>query len=550
MCRKWRGWLLAFAVVLSGPATAAATAAEANAEANATPPVLPDRPEAELFNDVPAPWRAYLLAARRAERIEDPLQRCLAYPDLPGNQWPAGHAADHCRGHHAPSPLPVDALNRLLDEGQFDAAQLRLDALLRQHFSKSDFNEGIDFAFDGFSATNPEVDARTQHWLQARPDSAYAHLARGVYLLFAGIEARGSGFIRNTPASKLRDMEDLIARAVPELQLATRMQPKLMPAYAMQVLAAMYDSSALDVATVIQAAGRQDPACQTMYLRRMDALRPRWGGSYVAMLALAGEIQDHVGMRPQIAIYLGQPYAERGRMLMDADDYGHEVVELLDLAVRKGSLEEALSTAADAAFNANDASRDPWKGLAYLLQEARFRDGGRWADVNIARMLVRVEPVLAWRYAHRVLVWKPEDAGANFYFAAANHNIGRFEVADRHYRLAMEDHDFLEDSLDELISMWLFRSGLPRPEAAAKVAPDIERMLREFPDDGRARMYRIETGRYVGGVIKAEWVRDFLDKMDPKDPVQAGYRRFLDAWFAKAPGLREMVYRTGPAGKK
>ena len=35
---------------------------------------------------------AYFAQVRQAEQIADPEKRCLAYPDLPGNQWPAGAA--------------------------------------------------------------------------------------------------------------------------------------------------------------------------------------------------------------------------------------------------------------------------------------------------------------------------------------------------------------------------------------------------------------------------------------------------------------------------
>lgn len=538
MRRVPRGCWLVLGLALWVPAMAVA--------ADDPPPILLSRPEAELFRDAPAPWREYLLAARRAEAIEDALQRCLAYPDLPGNQWPAGHAEAHCKSH-AQTFLSADALNALLDAGQYDDVERRLDALLQRHFSTSDFSEEIDYAFDGFKRTSPQTDARTLAWLQQRPNSPYAHLARGMYLLAAGADARGSAFIQNTPANRIREMERLLAQAVPELEAATRLQPRLMPAYAELVLAAMYDSSVADAQAAVTAAGRQDPACQTLFMRRMDALRPQWGGSLEAMLTLAAEVQRYVAERPQLAIYVGQPYAERGLALMREDDFGREAVELLEIAVRKGSREDALSDAANALLNAHDDSRDPWKALAYLLQESRFKDGGRWEDVNISRMLLREEPALAWRYAQRVLAWKPDDSAANFYFAGANFNLGRIEVADRHLRIAIRDPDYVEDGLDALISMWLFRAGLSRPQAAAKVKPDLDRMLREFPDSGRALMYRIVSGLHEGGRIRAEWIKEFLDRMNPEDPKQAEFKRKLDAWMAENPGLRDTVNRARAA---
>ena len=64
-------------------------AAMLSTDASASPsPAIPDVPEAALFVGVAEPWRTYLTKAREAERIEDPLQRCLAFPDLPANHWP------------------------------------------------------------------------------------------------------------------------------------------------------------------------------------------------------------------------------------------------------------------------------------------------------------------------------------------------------------------------------------------------------------------------------------------------------------------------------
>ncbi|HXE67203.1 MAG TPA: hypothetical protein VN630_09185, partial [Rhodanobacteraceae bacterium] len=38
----------------------------------------------------------FLDAAKRAERITDPLQRCLAYPDPPGSHWNHDVVAAYC----------------------------------------------------------------------------------------------------------------------------------------------------------------------------------------------------------------------------------------------------------------------------------------------------------------------------------------------------------------------------------------------------------------------------------------------------------------------
>lgn len=509
-----------------GGALALVVAMRAHA-ADADLPSIPDRPEAELFKDVPAPWRDYLLKARAAERIADPMQRCLAYPDIPGNKWPQGHVSAHCQAHILLT-LPADRFNSLLDAGRFDELERQLDALLARHFEQQALSEEIDYVFDAFTPATPQVDARTRDWLAARPNSAYAHLARGIYLLQSGIDARGGKFIADTPRSQLQRMGELFAQAVPELEQAARLQPKLMPAHAWLVVAAMYDSDSTSKDAAVAMAGKFDPACQTMFMRRMNALRPRWGGSYDELLSLAGEVSRYVGQRPQLAVYQGRPYAYRGEMMIFDERFDRETAEMLDIAVRTGSDEKALNDAANVAFNAKDGSADDWKALAYLLQEARFDDGGWWANVNIARMLVRSEPYIALRYATRALKAKPDDAASHYYLAASNYNTRRFGEAESHYLKAVDDKDdagYRQVALQELVTMWMFDAGLDPKAGSAKAKPYLDRLIREYPDDGRARMYRIQNEGMLNERVPNEFVTDFEKRADPEDPPQA---RFLE----------------------
>ena len=62
---------------------------------------------------VPERWQAYLQAVHAADRIVDPLERCLAFPDLPGTHWSRDQTVAHCRTHHSPYLPPEEVLSRL-----------------------------------------------------------------------------------------------------------------------------------------------------------------------------------------------------------------------------------------------------------------------------------------------------------------------------------------------------------------------------------------------------------------------------------------------------
>lgn len=131
-------------------AAPAATPAPAPVAAPALRFTLPDgKPSPEVL--------AFLDAAVAARAIADPLARCLAFPDLPGNQWPAGLAKAHCEYLYG-ERLTGEQIKARIDAGDFAALDARLAADLARHFDAGDFSEAIhrDYAdIDGSPAGTP-----------------------------------------------------------------------------------------------------------------------------------------------------------------------------------------------------------------------------------------------------------------------------------------------------------------------------------------------------------------------------------------------------------
>src|SRR5687768_11257248 len=177
-------------------------------------PAIPEKPEAEQFKGTPAPWREYLVRARAAERMADPLQRCLAFPDLPGNRWPAGHAQAHCRYHNA-KVLTLAEVDAHLQSGDVAGLERSLSTTLDLHFSEDAFSEEIHRFFELFENANPETDRVTLLWLERAPRSAFALLARGTYYSGAARNARGGKWAAETPRERLREMTRLADLAAP-----------------------------------------------------------------------------------------------------------------------------------------------------------------------------------------------------------------------------------------------------------------------------------------------------------------------------------------------
>ncbi len=272
----------------------------------------------------PQNWSAYLSAAQQAERIEDPVQRCLAYPDLPGNQWPVGAAKARCPllAFKKPEAALAELASTLEEADGAQQLDRRYAALLDAHHNDAVQREAIYVAYSAFDASD-QARRIAERWLADAPDSPYAQTALGLILLTAAGEARGSEFYADTPESKLQTMQRLLAQAKPLLQSAQRTAPRLSPACIglMRIGNLEGDSVLRDAAT--QHCLKVDPLSWNVRFEWQRSLDPLWGGSFEALdqsveqirplvkqnPALGGMLARGVGMRAYVPVTQGQPRA-------------------------------------------------------------------------------------------------------------------------------------------------------------------------------------------------------------------------------------------------
>jgi tetratricopeptide (TPR) repeat protein len=263
----------------------------------------------------------------------------------------------------------------------------------------------------------------------------------------------------------------------------------------------------------------------------MVTLTPRWGGSYEAMLAYANELPALYGHRPQIAMYQGAPFGDRGDRLISDDQFTKETADVLDIATTTGSSEAHLHDAANVALFRTDAARDRLKAVGYLLQESRFKNGGAWADRNIGWVLLDVdEPQWALKYLSRAVSEEPDNAWGQFLLGQAWHHSRRYEEGEAHYRLALNDERQTRAALRELSYMWLYHAGLPPRDAATRAKPYIDRLLETYPDDGRGLLFRMDQMSMSGSrTIDQKQIMEFLKVADRTDPYQKGIAERIEA---------------------
>ena len=92
--------------------------------------------------------------------------------------------------------------------------------------------------------------------------------------------------------------------------------------------------------------------------------------------------------------------------------------------------------------------------------------------------------------------------------------------------------------------MWMFDAGLEPKAGAKKAKPYLDRLVREYPEDGRARLHRIQYEGIVNGRVEDDLVKAFESRADKDDPMQAHFLNML------AESRKNPIMRSAPAKGK
>jgi len=336
-----------------------------------------------LIGDPPRALQAFMLKARKADDITEPLERCLAFPDYPGNAWPDGLAKAAC---HFLLDAPIT--RQQVAAHLASAALAELEELYRRdlerHFTRFGFSEIIHRDIAQFDASE-DAGRLSAAWLAQAPRSPFANAARAAHLAALAWKARGGAQSGAMSSAHLQRMSQLAAQATTLFASALALERRMLPAHAGMVDMATLggDKSAADAAFASAAA--IDPACHAVDEQHMLALGPRWGGSMDAMDAFARKLAPFMQERPLVALNLALPAQERGDDLFEAGDF-RAAVKLLDGA--------ALGTPSPDLFVTLGLSRignqqDRWDSLVPLLVASRFADDSFRAALERGVLLLR-----------------------------------------------------------------------------------------------------------------------------------------------------------------
>lgn len=248
----------------------------------------------------------FLTAARQAETVVDPLQRCLTYPDPPGLAWSKAVTSAYCHYQFDPVVTPDDA-RRLIQSGHAAELDRRLAAAMQAQSSQPGTQGELDRTFNiDFRNGSEETRALMDAWKRQSPTSPFALAASGTAYVQMAQRMRGSDYAPNTPQDSFDSMSRLLGLARTDLDRSVALQPKLTAAYAAMIYAATLESDSAYAENAAKHGLAVDPANYTIYARLVWMAQPKWGGSAQLMSSIIANAQRHSNENPLLKLLLSE----------------------------------------------------------------------------------------------------------------------------------------------------------------------------------------------------------------------------------------------------
>jgi Flp pilus assembly protein TadD len=475
----------------------------------------------------PPHLQAFLREALAANAIPDPLQRCLAFPDLPGNVWPPGLARAHCHLYFDPQ-VTAAMLSAALERKAYAELEARFQADLDLHYAdKREPSEVIHADFDAFDGSD-ESDRLSKLWLEQSPRSAFALTARGAHLGNLAFNVRGTAWASKTPPEQMNRMAFYAQQAMDLFARALEREPRLIVAAEMQIHVGMLGGHDEQMRKALLHGEFLDPACHKLTQRTLQALRPRWGGSYRAMAAYASTLLPHLRQRPLLALSIAEIAIDRADTGIDKNQHADIIAYLKPVA--QASTAWPVYESLAMAYNRQNDGATRWEALSYQLEWLRFSPHEPAPHREAGRTLVNLGQ-LEWALPllRKAVALQRSDTDAQLLLGRLYLRLQREAEAEAPLLAAMAGPDERGDALNGLM---VLAARAHKDEAAWHY---VELLNAEFPAFAWPWFVRAMLLDRQGkdGVEAA--LEKYVQLADAADPGEAGNLEFAYRRLAAAP---------------
>lgn len=376
---------------------------------------------------------AHLATIKDVEVIPDDIERCLAYPDLPGNAWVSGSAGARCRLIRIPGPS-LPEIERALDKagGERDLEE-KFGRILQEHYTDQ-YHRGLLFAAFPFDASE-DAGRIAERWVKRAPESAFARVALAQYRLAMAWQARGERYVSDTSPGRLGTMRRLVVQAVPLFEKALAIEPRLMPACLGLIDIGMLVGDVAMKNRGVSACDRADPASWQLMRMRMAAAQPKWGGSPQEITELVEVARQRVATNPALGEFLGAERRLEAKALFDAERWS-EAMPVLESIVHVAPDPLYLGYAGRAARKLKNNKH----ALAYLSQALRLAPEDIYLLSARAALFDDMDDYpRAIADAERAIALGSKSGHPHALLAKAKQALGDRDTANREYEIAMRD---------------------------------------------------------------------------------------------------------------
>lgn len=234
----------------------------------------------------------------------------IAEVDIPTEPPFVGEDGVDAHGYPRMVPDQVSLLN-LLRLGRFDDLE-RFMAHYQAAY-EADWHKEYwpDLALASFYVADPDLAARIDEWIAAKPDSAVAWAARGNYRHRVAWHFRGERGIADTTPEQIAAMKEAIEHARGDFAKALELQPNYIAAHDRLIRMASLVGDVEAERAQLEAALAQCPTCFSPHTSYMHARETRWGGSQAELLAHAERAAEQASANPRLKSLLGYVALDR-----------------------------------------------------------------------------------------------------------------------------------------------------------------------------------------------------------------------------------------------
>ena len=193
----------------------------------------------------------------------------------------------------------------------------------------------VDIAFDTFYRARTELEPLLASWINAKPNSYVAYMARGVYYTKIGWGKRGVRYIDETSKNNLDGMAFYFQKAIADFEHARTINNKMVHPLCYEIEILMNYSQVEQIRKLYEDALQINPMSLTARWYYISTLLPKWGGSIDQIEKVVKSARPYYGRNSALKILDGRVAAEFAGQAFVNQDYA-KAEQLYNEALKYG----------------------------------------------------------------------------------------------------------------------------------------------------------------------------------------------------------------------